>query len=200
MTILEFRTLKVGDMIDLKHYWYELVDILPNGGGSIYYTFVCDKDKRFVVHEIDNEFTGTFFINGKTASCELSCERGFNIKKVPEKQAIKIKQDQKERRELELSKIIPEKETELTNLKKEYEEIKRKSMLDRIVPGNVYRFNYNEETYVRLVREIYEHKVYTTDLVRGYSDSFYIDAFKNVEHLPELTEAYKNFKTLLEKT
>lgn len=197
MTVEEFRNLKVGDVIELAHYWYELTEISSTECCKIFYNFECNKNRKFVICEKDNEFDITVFVDGRTAFNKLN-ERNFNIKKIQKEQADIIKRNKKERREAELRKIIQTKETELENLKKEYEEIKRKNMLDRIVPGNVYRFTYNEESYVRLIREIYESKIYTTDLVRGYQDSFYIDGFKNVEHLPELTEAYKNFKTLIE--
>lgn len=102
--------------------------------------------------------------------------------------------------EIKLELDIKNKEIELENLKKELDELKRKNRLARIIPGNVYRFKYDGETYVRCVREICDNKIFTKNLTNGYQDSFYIDGFEPVELLPELTEAYKNFKTLLEKS
>lgn len=94
---------------------------------------------------------------------------------------------------------ISEKETELTNLKKEYEEIKQKNMLDRIIPGNVYRFTYVDDiSTVAYVREICDEKTYFVNIINDNHYSFYTREIKNAEHLPELTEAYKNFKSLLE--
>jgi len=46
--------------------------------------------------------------------------------------------------EYKLSLDIKKKESELENLKKELVELTRKKLLDQIVPGNVYRFDYTE--------------------------------------------------------
>lgn len=189
MTVEEFRKLKTGDVVSFigKHFTIVSNECL---GVNVRYN-LRDPDHNIIVIE---------FSSNDFCFCDIDiygyCFNGkHRFKNFSDITFIKIDKDKL--KETELSTKITEKETELENLKKEYEEIKRKKMLDRIVPGNVYRFTYNEETYVRLIREIYESKIYTTDLVRAHPDSFYIDGFENVEHLPELTEAYKNFKTLL---
>jgi hypothetical protein len=195
MTVEEFRNLKVGDMVEFNTLVYELKEIKTMIGGRNFIFDGCTPN--FIIVERANK---PYEIVYRNSSEVLDYLNGFNrFKKLSDRESFEFKYGVRMIRENALKYLIPEKETELENLKKEYEEIKRKNMLDRIVPGNVYRFTYNEESYVRLIREIYESKIYTTDLVRGYKDSFYIDGFKNVEHLPELTEAYKNFKTLLEK-
>lgn len=103
--------------------------------------------------------------------------------------------------EYKLSLDIKKKESELENLKKELVELTRKKMLDQIVPGNVYRFTWLDDSRsVAYVREFCDEKTYATNLTNDHYYCFYNSEWTNVEHLPELTEAYKNFKTILEKT
>ncbi len=102
--------------------------------------------------------------------------------------------------EYKLSLDIKKKESELENLKKELVELTRKKMLDQIVPGNVYRFTLcGKPNIILCVRDVSEHKVYTVNLINDLWGNFYHSEVTNVELLPELTEAYKNFKTILEK-
>lgn len=199
MTVEEFRNLKVGDMIEYNTLVYELKEIKNIIGGKSYgRNFIFDGcTPNFIVVERANKPYEIVFKNSSVVVDHLN---GFIVfKKLSDRESFEFKYGVRMIRENELKHLIPETEKELENLKKEYEEIKRKNMLDRIVPGNVYRFTLCDRPNIILcVREISEHKVYTVNITNDTWGNFYCSEITNVEHLPELTEAYKNFKTILE--
>lgn len=199
MTIDELRNLKIGDMIEYNCYFYELHQIENKLCGR---DFIFHSHKHMIIISTNLGYCEVFFHNTRASSSTIvENKNGFTMfRLIPENEATKIKYNISMIRENDLTQLIPKKEIELENLKKELDELKRKNRLARIIPGNVYRFKYDGETYVRCVREICDNKIFTKNLTNGYQDSFYIDGFEPVELLPELTEAYKNFKTLLEKS
>lgn len=195
MTVEEFRNLKVGDMIEFNTLVYELKEIKSNRNGRVF----DGCTPMFIVAEhLDKPYEIVY----RNSSSFVDCVKGFYMfKKLSDRESFEFKYSVRIIRENELKYLIPEKEKELENLKKEYEEIKQKNVLDRIVPGNVYRFTLCDRPNIILyVREISEHKVYTVNITNDTWGNFYRSEVTNVEHLPELTEAYKNIRDLLEKT
>lgn len=199
MTVEEFRNLKVGDMIEYNTLVYELKEIKTMIGGRNFIFGGCTPN--FIIVERANI---PYEIVFKNSSVVVDYLNGFNVfKKLSDRESFEFKYGVRMIRENELKHLIPETEKELENLKKEYEEIKRKNMLDRIIPENVYRVVlYDNETYIRYVFGVYysDNTITTQNLDSGHINSYDINLLKNVELLPELTEAYKNFKTLLGKS
>jgi len=210
MTIDELRKLKIGDMIEYNFYFYELHQIKNELRGKV---FVFHCDKHMIIISTNLGYCEVFFHDTRASSSTIvENKNGFTMfRLIPANEAIKIKYNIGMIRENDLTQLIPKKEIELENLKKELDELKRKNMLARIVPGNVYRFNseeYPQETFTCYVRNIDKDndRVFVTIIkssstaprVLGTFHKFYRSMIKDIEFLPELTEAYKNFKTLLE--
>lgn len=197
MTVEEFRALKVGDMIEYNTLVYELKEIKIMIGGRNFMFSGCTP--AFIVVERANR---PYEIVFKTSTVDIDYGNGFHMfKKLTEKETFEFKYNVRMIREHDLTQLIPKKEIELENLKKELDELKQKNMLARIVPGNVYRFNWIDDSSSVLLFFGFcssDNTIITKNLDRGHTNSYNINLLKNVELLPELTEAYKNFKTLLE--
>jgi hypothetical protein len=206
MKIEEFRTLKVGDMVEYNKLVYELKEIKNVIGGRHFWFSGCTPE--FIVVERGSKPYEIIF---KNSTVVVDYDNGFYMfKKLSDKEAFAFKYNIRMIRENDLTHLIPKKELELENLKKELDELKQKNMLARMVPGNVYRINYQDypqETFIWHIRDIDRDNdrvsvtnIKSSNCVSSFAKfgKFYISKIKDIELLPELTEAYKNFTTLLE--
>ena len=175
MTVEELEKLKTGDIVRSSNIEL-VVRVNPEDKHRWkYWEFTCNEDSCLDVCIV------AVYNNVRDADLE------------------KIKDWKVVDAEYKLSLDIKKKETELENLKKELVELTRKKMLDQIVPDNIYRIYYGENNSVVGFLNKIDDQFYS--IKNQFTTIHHIDVstISSVILMKDVTEAYKNFKTILEK-
>lgn len=129
MTIEEFRELNVGDVVECKDDLYTLTEMEFKGSAR---NFIFNSDKKvIVVIESNHQYEVYFSVNDFIK--EIDRNVGFPFfRKLNDKDAKQVKHFVRIVRENNLKHLIPEKEDELIDLKKEYEKLRRANYVGQL--------------------------------------------------------------------